>query len=191
MAIDSERLKVLPILARSTPATVIIILVTNLILNPSMNAMYLLLMYVGNMFLNYGLKFLFSKTLYSNKKTSLSFLGTGTRPTGASLCGISLNSTKKEASFGMPSGHSQLIWATVIYLICKVTNKYVNNEVNNTVLSILWLIFAYVLLFGVGIYVSYSRVAIEGCHTVQQVIVGGLVGTIYGLITFLIELKAF
>ena len=33
-----------------------------------------------------------------------------------------------------------------------------------------------------AVYISYSRVYIEGCHTLQQVTVGGFIGIIFGLL---------
>ena len=42
-------------------------------------------------------------------------------------------------------------------------------------------------ILGVSIYISYSRVYIEGCHTIQQVIVGGTVGILLGFLAFYFE----
>jgi membrane-associated phospholipid phosphatase len=37
------------------------------------------------------------------------------------------------------------------------------------------------------VYVSYSRVYIDGCHTIQQVIVGGLLGVLIGFLIYYYE----
>lgn len=187
-SINQKRTSLIPTLSRTSPVTIIIILVLNLFVNPSVNSLFLLCMHIGNLVLNFGIKNFIFKPIYKSKKTnSLPFIGIGGRPKGATNCGFEVGSKEKATSFGMPSGHSQSIWAVITYLLFKITNKYMNNEVHNEVLSVFWLIGAYLIGLTVGVYVSYSRVYIEGCHTLPQVIIGGLIGFIYGMIVFFIE----
>jgi hypothetical protein len=44
-----------------------------------------------------------------------------------------------------------------------------------------------IALIMMSLYISYSRVAIEGCHTVQQVILGGFIGVVIGYLGFVYE----
>ena len=39
-----------------------------------------------------------------------------------------------------------------------------------------WSILSCIIVLLVALYISYSRVYIEGCHTIQQVSVGGMLG---------------
>ena len=38
-----------------------------------------------------------------------------------------------------------------------------------------------------SLYISYSRVYIENCHTIQQVVVGGLIGVSISIIVFIVQ----
>jgi membrane-associated phospholipid phosphatase len=98
----------------------------------------------------------------------------------------------------MPSGHSQIIWTVGIYIICKIFDKWKNknnDEINLEYLEYLyylnyldyiWLIIVCFIILSM-VYVSYSRVYIEECHTLQQVIVGSVLGIISGFIIYYFE----
>ena len=51
----------------------------------------------------------------------------------------------------------------------------------------MFLILSCAIITSAMVYVSYSRVYIEGCHTIQQVIVGGVLGVLTGFLMFYYE----
>lgn len=80
-------------------------------------------------------------------------------------------------SYGMPSGHSQLAVLFSTYIILRT---YYNNE-----LPFMKKLFIYIFMLFLAWYVLYSRVK-EYWHTIQQTVVGGIIGGIMGVITFYI-----
>ena len=92
-------------------------------------------------------------------------LGSGLRPPGAKNCGLWSNEAKP--SYGMPSGHSQLI---TFFLTSQLLDNSLTRPAKN-------------LLIPLSLYLLYTRVEL-GCHTWQQVIVGALFGI---LSYFLVE----
>ena len=70
-------------------------------------------------------------------------------------------------SYGMPSGHSQIAWLFTTYSILNLQNhKYKSMKI--------------LLLIILASMTSYSRVYWSNCHTIQQVLVGGLIGIFFG-----------
>jgi membrane-associated phospholipid phosphatase len=125
---------------------------------------------------------------------SLPILGIGERPKGATSCGFILDNIEA-TSFGMPSGHSQMIWTLGTYLICKAIDNWINKNKDNNVyittqlkvFGYMWIILVCAIILLIMIFVSYSRVYIEGCHTIQQVFAGGILGVITGFIIYYFE----
>jgi membrane-associated phospholipid phosphatase len=115
--------------------------------------------------LNYILKHYIMKPIMGNRKWPI--LGTGTRPKDAKHCSIFQSTGKgKSNTYGMPSGHSQNAVLFSMYII----SNLVNNNLNYLTKVIGILIFSVI-----PIVVMYSRVHFK-CHTIQQVIIGGLLG---------------
>ena len=189
----SQNLKVrnelLPTLARTSPSIIPIGILLYCLSDPSYHSFYIMGLFVINFVLNPVLKNFIVKPIYKlTGKTEFPIFGIGNRPEGATSCSLSLDNIKS-TSFGMPSGHSQIIWSIGTYLLCRAINN-INNKLNSTtwsVLSYIWSIIYCILLLSVMIYVPYSRVYIEGCHTLQQVIVGGIIGAGFGILAFFME----
>ena len=76
----------------------------------------------------------------------------------------------------MPSGHSETSTFFSTYLILKI--------IFNDDLHLLYKIVSFIFLSFFPLLVMYSRVYWAKCHTIQQVIVGGLMGIIFGCIIF-------
>jgi membrane-associated phospholipid phosphatase len=161
----------------------------------SMNYYLLLLSIFGaaNGFLNYafkrGFEFLYNKL---NVKT-LPILGRGERPVGFKNCldVPSCENIPSAFAFGMPSGHSQTAWFVFIYVILYLNDiikekKNATDSDNKKIYYTLWLVVAILIGLIISGYITYSRVAI-GCHTIQQVTIGGILGLIFGTASYFIS----
>ena len=117
-----------------------------------------------------------SKKIYG-KKERLPILGLGRRPNGAKYCGLFIDENNlegKSTSFGMPSGHAMMSILTMVFWLSYFYNK---NEKNiRTYISM-------ILIIIITLSICYSRIILN-CHTIQQVIVGGLFGILFGLIGY-------
>ena len=109
----------------------------------------------------------------------------------------------------MPSGHSMTTWAVVTYLLLclyeynqleLVDNNLENQNTsfnilgeftNNVTINKVYTYLIVIILVSFAVLVSYSRVPIENCHTIQQVIVGGLLGIVMGGTIYFIQRKVF
>ena len=188
------RKALLPTLARTSPVVFPIILLFNCILSPSFESFYIFIMYFLVMLANFFAKLVVFKPIYKLfGKAKLPFLGLGGRPDGAKSCKFTLDD-KIALSFGMPSGHSQLAWTVAIYFLFKIIYKFKDDKdkdkIDNTatiIMKYIWLCLSCILLIGIATYISYSRVYIEGCHTIQQVIVGGILGFLGGFLLYYFE----
>jgi membrane-associated phospholipid phosphatase len=83
----------------------------------------------------------------------------------------------------MPSGHSQNAWFLFGFMLLYLINNYKNGKNDTT--SQIWLGISISVLFIITITVSISRVYIN-CHTIQQVIIGGMIGLILGSLAYLL-----
>ena len=189
--INSKRNLLLPTLSRISPLLCPILLFVNCIIYPSFNSFYIFIMYIIIMLLNYFEKVLIFKPIYELLgKTTLPILGRGLRPEGANSCSFILDG-KDSKVFGMPSGHSQLAWTLATYIIFKIIYNFKNKQdkMDKTflILDYIWIIISCILIIITSFYISYSRVYIEGCHTIQQVIIGGILGIIGGFLIYYFE----
>lgn len=190
----ARRLETFPTLARTSPVLLKIIMVLYAMMMPSFNSFYLVILVILTTLFNAFLKIAVMKPLYKlSGGNDLFLLGTGSRPSGAMSCKFALDG-KKATSFGMPSGHSQIAWTIGTYLICRLINRFIDNIKNNNntkmttlILDDIWIFISIVIILGVMIFISYSRVYIEGCHTIQQISVGGIIGLVIGFIAFYFE----
>ena len=187
----NKRNELAPTLARTSPVIFFILTIINCIINPSYNSFYLFISYCLILISNWSLKHLIVKQLYNYfDKKSFPILGIGSRPNKATGCSF-VNDGIIATDYGMPSGHSQIAWAVATYIICKIIKhnykKYKNNNKIVKILDYSWLIVSCIIILLVALYISYSRVYIEGCHTIQQVIIGGILGIVSGFIIYYFE----
>jgi len=115
--------------------------------------------------------------IFQDKNGKLPILGIGKRPEGANNTNSFIDITKLnkiEKTFGMPSGHSQIAAFAVTFWILYMLDKYDNTLQRN--ISILFIII-------IGLYAMYHRVLFN-CHTIQQVIFGGLIGVTIALFSY-------
>jgi len=187
---ETIRIRLNPTLARSTPEIFLYLSLLNCMINPSYQSFYLFVAYNSIKLSNWGIKHLIIKPIYEYLgKKSLPILGIGKRPANATSCGTYLDGLLS-TTYGMPSGHSQIAWSVAVYFILKMIKKWYNNDKDNkpiTILGYMWLILSCIIILGIATYISYSRVYIEGCHTIQQVIIGGIIGCVMGFLVFFFE----
>ena len=186
----SKRNNLNPTLSRSTPVIFSYLSLLNCMINPSYQSFYLFVAFNSINLSNWIIKHLIVKPIYEHLgKKSLPILGIGKRPADATSCGTYLDGILS-TTYGMPSGHSQIAWSVAIYFILKMIKKWYNNDKDNkpiTILGYMWLILSCIFILSIATYISYSRVYIEGCHTIQQVIIGGILGSIMGFLVFFFE----
>lgn len=158
------------IIARGYPLIIMFIIFGHFIgtKNPESLYLFVWLLIVGG--LNTIMKLGF-KHFFGNKNIPL--LGKGERPPEAKNCGFSANN-KKPTSYGMPSGHSKTAAFFSVYSIL-VINSHPISEGIKTSLAI--------ILTALAFWIMYSRTIFK-CHTVQQVLFGGILGSIFGVIAF-------
>lgn len=101
------------------------------------------------------------------------FLGRGIRPDGAMNCGCFIdknNVNKLATSYGMPSGHSLVAGFMLAFFYKYIINTYPDSIKRKIAL---------IALFLFSISIAISRIILN-CHTIQQVIVGFLIGLYIG-----------
>ena len=159
-------------IARSINSIIIFSSITGGILSDSFQIFFLgLLCIFSELFVNFEKEYIF-KYLYKNNLIP-KFFGRGKRPIDAINCSQFIDETnfnKPSTSFGMPSGHSQLIMASCVYLIQYVLEHQKNPAKRKLSISM--------LLF-LAISFMYSRIHFN-CHTIQQVLFGGSMGGFLG-----------
>ena len=188
---------------RAFPDSIKFISFFNFIGNPSpINLFFMILFFTGTL-VNFSLKKIISTIYKIFNVRKIPILGIGHRPKGASSCSTFLTfGNKPSKTFGMPSGHSQMAWIFSSFFIFKILeifkknsngdNENDKNNVNDKKIplyhnksdeiKVTIKVIQIILLLLFAIFMSYSRVVIEKCHTSQQVIVGGIFGTIIGLV---------
>ena len=189
---SKNRQNLYPVLARASPVIFSVMLVMNCILQPSFNAFYMFIMYFIVILSNKIFKNLIFKPIYNLFNVSkISILGLGSRPKGANSCRFTLDNVLS-TTYGMPSGHSQIAWGVASYILFRIVydfnnNKYEDTNNNIKILNYIWFFTSCILVTWIAFYISYSRVYIEGCHTLQQVIVGGVFGIVSGFLIYYYE----
>ena len=180
---------IIPTLARLSPVIYPAFAILWIIIQGTKTSSFLLILHVFTSIVNFGLKNIVFKPLYKYfPQLETSFLNRGLRPNGAKSCGVSLTKHDELAcDFGMPSGHSQITWTFTTYFICILCQTHLNLFSSIPAIEYLVKFIIVITLIMMSLYISYSRVAIEGCHTVQQVILGGFIGVVIGYLGFVYE----
>lgn len=120
--------------------------------------------------INRVLKYIIVKPSLGDKKYPI--IGSGARPNGARNCGIwADNKNTQPKTYGMPSGHSNTALLFSTYKIMELIEKKSNNT------------FLYLVYGLLALIIPYSRLYFK-CHTIQQAIAGGIVGSIIGYLLF-------
>jgi membrane-associated phospholipid phosphatase len=142
---------------RSLPFTsMFFILIGSILYNYKKGYIIFIILFIDN-YINKILKYIFKNYIHIN----------GERPKDAKNCGCFIdleNINKKSITYGMPSGHSENI-----FLLSTLLQKQTNNN------------YIKILLYLIACYGGYMRVKL-GCHTINQVIIGSLIGVIIGLL---------
>jgi membrane-associated phospholipid phosphatase len=118
-------------------------------------------------------EFVFKKIM---DKDEFPILGKGTRPKGAKDCSDFIDPDNRlSSSYGMPSGHSQTSAFFAIVFILMIINERSSKSIK-TLKTIIILV--------VTLLIMGSRIHF-GCHTIQQVTVGGIIGLLLGYLYFM------
>ena len=124
--------------------------------------------------------YFFKPIYYSMQRSSLPLLGLGERPHDHPRLDMLENYYSEAVSFGMPSGHSQsvLFFATfwIMYILIEFKDKKSNNDIIYKCSSIIYLMI-------VCIVVMYNRYYFR-YHTIEQIMVGGVIGIGLGVLAF-------
>jgi membrane-associated phospholipid phosphatase len=153
-------------LARSSPSTIYISgLLVSIVTGKSLGVVFSLCALIFGGGLNFLLKMIF-KMIGPEK---ISWM----RPAPPSEgCGIFPVCTRQESiTWGMPSGHSQIISFAAIFWILYLWRKAHTSR--------LWALTGTLIIMLVTALIMYSRI-LEGCHNLEQVLVGMLFGSILG-----------
>lgn len=124
---------------------------------------------------------------FKNGGYYLPLLGRGDRPLGAKHCNWFDNcgECKNDLplnSFGMPSGHSQFIMYSSTFLIAYLYFKYFKTKKYSLIKSYFYPIVTFIAVL--SICAVYTRITLK-CHTIQHVLLGGMIGIKIGLLYFL------
>ena len=165
-----EAWNVLLIMSEQTPFTLPLIFFSLFMVNLDTRLLMMMALVFFNMITNSILKFIIKGGYKFTGKESLPILGRGYRPSNNLNCSVFGGKVKGEQTFGMPSGHSQIIWSIIGYLL---VHLYYENHYDDNFKY--YYPFQATFLIMMGIIVSYSRVHIK-CHTPMQVILGGIIG---------------
>jgi membrane-associated phospholipid phosphatase len=109
------------------------------------------------------------------KENKIPIFGYGRRPKNSKNSGL-FKDGSMATSYGMPSGHAQISWLFTTYWILKIRNNQQRSDISKIV-SITILVF-------LASMVTYSRVYWAKCHTIQQILIGMVVGIILGYIVY-------
>tara|TARA_Y100000389_G_scaffold201446_1_gene244204 strand:- start:1579 stop:2184 length:606 start_codon:yes stop_codon:yes gene_type:complete len=184
---------------RSFPDSIKLISFLFLLVHPSNNNLYAFLLFVASTLSNFLLKKIFMVIYKLIGKKKLPILGLGGRPEGASSCSTFLTfDDKLSKSFGMPSGHSQIAWVFASYYIFEIWNPldYKNDKADDDMKfydnykekhAVIVKTLQTALLFTFALFMSYSRVYIEKCHTFEQVTMGAIFGVAVGFLAYYLK----
>ena len=162
-------------LARAFPLITIVSPLLSFFLTNDIDLLLLSITLLLNDGLNHFLKYSVLRPLMGKKKYPI--IGYGLRPNGAKDCGLFVgckDPLSKKESYGMPSGHSQNVMLFSTYAILTLMNGNYTDRMKNI---------GYVLFSLLAIGIMYSRVYLK-CHTVQQVIIGGVIGLLLGYLYY-------
>ena len=160
---------------RSSELVMVFIHLTNGLIYKSQTSLILSIIIILSSYVNYFFKHDISKPIFEKFNDNIPIFGRGSRPEGATDCGYFSNCPKVKAkSFGFPSGHSQFAGLHAGFLIKDIIKRKSKKNSFNSLsksdkLSVIFLLLSIPLMM-------YSRVYVEGCHTIEQTIFGSLIG---------------
>lgn len=149
----------------------------------------LVISFIVGAYLNNFFKNKIARPIFSLFNDYIPIFGLGSRPEGAEDCGYFTSCPRiKSSSFGFPSGHSQFAGLYSGFMIRdtllrennlesfssykSVYQSFIRLPINKKINIILY--FSYILVM------MYTRVCIQGCHTLGQTIFGALIGLVLG-----------
>ena len=141
-------------------------------------SLFLVICFIFNGYFNQYLKNYISRPLFKYFNDYIPILGIDSRPEGAVDCGyFSSCPNVKSSSFGFPSGHSQFAGLYSGFMIREIladSPNYSYNSLPAVKKLNVFLYLSYVIIM------MFSRIYVQGCHTLGQTIFGALIGLILG-----------
>ena len=151
-------------IARASPIIIYIYTFLNASLFGSKKYLFWGLILFGSDCFNHIIKEYVFRPLMGSKKIPI--LGYGLRPYTKN-CGL-FRTGKYSTSYGMPSGHSQIVCLFATFSILEILNTKNRSDMNKMISITVFVLSA--------ILVMFSRVYWAKCHTIQQVLFGGCIG---------------
>ena len=118
-----------------------------------------------------------SKNVLFNLFEALNLKHIAARPEGCKNSSNFINEfspNKLSTTYGMPSGHSVESMLISVFLVMYILKNHEKSMKRNILI---------ILVLVIGMSVCISRVVL-GCHTVLQIIIGGIIGSVIGLYGF-------
>jgi membrane-associated phospholipid phosphatase len=159
--------------ARAYPMFIVLYSFMNGLLNNNEDNLLFGFFLLGGDVLNNILKRGVFRPLMGNKNFPI--LGYGCRPAKSTNTGLFKDNTLSK-TYGMPSGHAQISWMFTIYWSMKIWNDRERSDASKMIPILI------LLVFSIG--VTYSRVFWAKCHTIQQVVIGSLIGSGLGVFSY-------
>jgi membrane-associated phospholipid phosphatase len=170
MSVYIKTNKMLKPILTTLPSTVIQSVILAFIMTNDLRYLYFLIPMFSQELLNKGLKKIFNKPRPNSSGGILTVLKSGNEvPYG---CHVYPTGTYSVSS-GMPSGHAQTSWFAATFWILFLMGKNRSQWVSMSLLMLL------------ATAVCVQRVHAK-CHSLSQVIVGGLFGILFGIISYLL-----
>ena len=148
----------------------VILLVYGLIYNKKYFIKYIFLATIIDFIAVKSLKYSMKQLYNFLNVDKLPILGLGRRPDGAISCGL-FKDNKPSNSFGMPSGHALFCGFSFVYWYYYIQKN--SSPKYKKIIIFIWFLISCIL--------ALSRVYL-GCHTIEQVAIGFIIGSIIALI---------
>lgn len=139
--------------------------------------LFVSLMFMMGNFLNQGIKQVILSTDLDNEYP---IVGKMVRPPGETTCKL-FDGYGKRSLIGMPSGHAQFAAMFCIFACCYIFYEQCDGDIEKAQTS--YALFKFAVIIALSFVIASSRY-FNGCHTIQQIIIGSILGGMLGYFTY-------